>query len=111
MVMRQLILAIIAAVATAGASGADPQTPAVRVELRSAYFSPGLPLAETGHLVYAVHIEAHVHAKGEGKGRLTLVVTPPNYDTSGRRTCVWGRRPGTACSSTFTTRRASRTGR
>jgi hypothetical protein len=57
--------------------------PIARVELNSPYFSPGLPLPESKHAVYSVKIEAQVDAKGEGHGKLTLTVTPPNYDDYG----------------------------
>jgi hypothetical protein len=83
MLIPRLLLATFAVATTAGASRAEPKPPATRVVLRSAYFSPGLPLVETAHAVYAVHIEVHVDAKGEGRGRLTLMTTPPNYDEYG----------------------------
>jgi hypothetical protein len=81
--MHKLFRAALVAVAAAASVGAQPRTPEIRVELKSAYFAPGVPLAESGHPVHAVHIEARVDAKGEGKGRLTLMVTPPNYDEYG----------------------------
>jgi hypothetical protein len=57
--------------------------PMSRVKLKSPVSSPGLPLAESKHRVYAVEIDAHVDAKGEGVGKLILTVTPPNYDEYG----------------------------
>jgi hypothetical protein len=54
-----------------------------RVELRSPYSSPGLPLAESKYPVYSISIEAQVNTKGEGKGKLALILTPPNYDEYG----------------------------
>jgi hypothetical protein len=53
------------------------------VRLNSALVNPGLPLAESKYPVYAVHLAADVTGKGEGKGKLTLHVTPPNYDEYG----------------------------
>ena len=47
--------------------------PMSRVKLKSPISSPGLPLAESKHLVYAVEIDAHVDAKGEGLGKLILI--------------------------------------
>jgi hypothetical protein len=53
------------------------------VHLVSAYFSPGLPLAESKHPVHLVKIVAQVNAKGEGKGTMELILTPPNFDEYG----------------------------
>jgi hypothetical protein len=53
------------------------------VRLNSALVNPGLPLAESKYPVYSVHLAADVNGKGEGKGKLTLAVTPPNYDEYG----------------------------
>ena len=53
------------------------------VHLVSAYFSPGLPLAETKHPVHLIKIVAQVNAKGEGKGTMELILTPPNFDEYG----------------------------
>jgi hypothetical protein len=53
------------------------------VRLNSALVNPGLPLAESKYPVYSVHLAADVNGKGEGKGKLTLHVTPPNYDEYG----------------------------
>jgi hypothetical protein len=70
-------LAMLAAVVPA----ADPPKPTI--VLYSAHFSPGLPLPEVKHPVYAVRLEAAVNARGEGKGVLILTQTPPNYDEYG----------------------------
>jgi hypothetical protein len=53
------------------------------VRLNSALVNPGLPLAESKYHVYSVHLTADVNGKGEGKGKLTLHVTPPNFDEYG----------------------------
>ncbi|CAN5399184.1 hypothetical protein BH10PLA2_BH10PLA2_37360 [soil metagenome] len=53
------------------------------VRLMSAHFSPGLKLAESPHPVCMIRITAQVNAKGEGKGTINLVTTPPNYDEFG----------------------------
>ena len=53
------------------------------VRLSSAYSSPGLSLAESKHAVYCITIVAQVNAKGEGKGKIELVNTPPHYDEYG----------------------------
>ena len=54
-----------------------------RVELTSPFFSHGLPLPESKHPVHSISINVQVNAKGEGEGKLTLHVTPPNYDEYG----------------------------
>jgi hypothetical protein len=51
--------------------------------LRSGFICPGLPLPENKHAIYSIGLDATVNAKGEGKGTLTLHVTPPNYDEYG----------------------------
>jgi hypothetical protein len=79
--MRSTVLASVAVLALAVPARAEPPKP--NVVLYSAYFSPGLPLPELKHPVYAVRLEAAVNAKGEGKGVLILTVTPPNYDEYG----------------------------
>ena len=79
-------LAVIACLvfASSTAAVAQPRVPALaRVALRSAHFSPGVPLVKSGHPVHAVALEAEVNAKGEGRGKLTLMRTPPNYDEFG----------------------------
>jgi hypothetical protein len=53
------------------------------VRLTSSYFSPGLPLAESKHPVCLISFAGQANAKGEGKGKLELIVTPPNYDEYG----------------------------
>lgn len=53
-----------------------------RVVLTSS-LSHGLPLAESKHPVHSISIEAQVNAKGEGKGKITLHLTAPNYDEYG----------------------------
>jgi hypothetical protein len=53
------------------------------VKLASAYVAPGLPLAESKHPVCLINIVARVNARGEGKGKIELIVTPPNYDEYG----------------------------
>jgi hypothetical protein len=57
--------------------------PAAPVVLRSSLICPGLPLLESKQLIYSIGLDATVTAKGEGKGTLTLNVTPPNYDEYG----------------------------
>jgi hypothetical protein len=53
------------------------------VKMNSVLVNPGLPLAESKYPVYSVHLAADVNGKGEGKGKLTLHVTPPNLDEYG----------------------------
>jgi hypothetical protein len=53
------------------------------VRLNSPLISPGLTLAESKYPVYWITLAADVNKKGEGKGKLTLNVTPPNYDEYG----------------------------
>jgi hypothetical protein len=53
------------------------------VRLASAHFSPGLRLAESQHPVYQIRLWANVNARGEGKGQIELITTPPNYDEFG----------------------------
>jgi hypothetical protein len=60
---------------------ADPPKP--NVMLRSGLISAGIPLPESTHRVYSISLDATVNAKGEGRGTLTLHVTPPNYDEYG----------------------------
>jgi len=80
---HRLVLATYLVFACSTAAVAQPQPHLSRVVLKSTYFSPGLPLVESGHPVHAVALEAEVDAKGEGRGKLTLVRTPPNYDEFG----------------------------
>jgi hypothetical protein len=63
------------------AIAADPPKPPV--VLQSPLITGGLPLPEAKHPVYSIELTANVNAKGEGKGTLTLHVTPPNYDEYG----------------------------
>ncbi len=66
------------------ASCAPPVRPEPgKVVIVSGAFAPGIPLPESVHPVYGVRLDAEVDAKGEGKGRLTLTTTPPNYDEYG----------------------------
>ena len=84
MLNHQLVVVACLVFASSAAAIAQPQAPAqTRVVLRSAYFSPGVPLAESGSPVHAAVLDADVDAKGEGRGRLTLLRTPPNYDEFG----------------------------
>ncbi len=53
------------------------------VRLNSAVLPGGLTLAESKYPVYSIHLDAQVNQKGEGKGKLTLNVSPPNYDEYG----------------------------
>lgn len=53
------------------------------VTLSSAYFSHGLPLVESKYPICSINITAQVNVKGEGKGKIELTVTPPNYDEFG----------------------------
>jgi hypothetical protein len=76
-----LLPAACVAIILPAATAADPPKP--NVVLRSSVISPGLPLAESKHLVYSIGLDATANAKGEGKGTLTLNVTPPNYDEYG----------------------------
>ncbi len=79
--MRSAVLVSAAILTLAVPAPADPPKP--NIVLYSAHFSPGLPLPELKHPVYAVRLEAAVNSKGEGKGVLILTVTPPNYDEYG----------------------------
>ncbi len=79
--MRSAVLASAAILSLVLPAPADPPKP--NIVLYSAHFSPGLPLPELKHPVYAVRLEAAVNAKGEGKGVLILTLTPPNYDEYG----------------------------
>src|SRR5262245_46792938 len=79
--MRSAVLVSGALVMTLTPARAEPPKPTI--VLYSAHFSPGLPLPELKHPVYAVRLEAAVNAKGEGKGVLILTLTPPNYDEYG----------------------------
>ena len=63
------------------AMSADP--PKAKVLLRSTLITGGLPLPESQHRVYSIALDADVNAKGEGKGTITFIVTPPNYDEYG----------------------------
>jgi hypothetical protein len=53
------------------------------VILSSAYFSHGLPLAESKYPICSIKIAGRVNTKGEGKGKIELTATPPNYDEFG----------------------------
>ncbi len=53
------------------------------VRLTSHHFSPGLPLAESKHPVCLISFVGQANTKGEGKGKLELIVTPPNFDEYG----------------------------
>src|SRR5262245_59197557 len=64
-------------------SPAVAESPKTRVELKTDYFSPGLTLAESKHPVHGVRIVVETNAKGEGKGKLTLLLDPANYDEYG----------------------------
>ena len=55
----------------------------IPVRLTSAYFSPGLLLAESKHPVHSINIAANVNAGGEGKAKITLILSPPIYDEYG----------------------------
>ena len=84
MLIHRLVVTACLVFASSAAAVAQPQAPAQsRVVLRSAYFSPGVPLAESASPFHAAVLDADVNAKGEGRGRLTLMRTPPNYDEFG----------------------------
>lgn len=53
------------------------------VTLTSAYFSHGFPLAECKYPICSIRIAAQVNVKGEGRGKIELTTTPPNYDEYG----------------------------
>lgn len=59
------------------------QPPKAKVVLMSAVFSPGIPLAETRHPAHGFTLSVDSNARGEGAGKLTLNLTPPNYDEYG----------------------------
>jgi hypothetical protein len=80
--MRTAILLAAACVACLVPAPGD-DAPKPNVVLRSATVSPGVPMPEAKGPVYAVALDAVTNAKGEGKGTLTLTVTPPNYDEYG----------------------------
>ena len=75
-----LTLAAIAAILPL-AFAADPPKPGV--VLRSSLICPGLTLPEAKTPIYSISLEATVNEKGEGRGTLTLNLTPPHYDEYG----------------------------
>jgi hypothetical protein len=60
---------------------ADPPKPPL--PLRSSVICPGLTLAECKTPVYSINLDVQANEKGEGRGTLTLNLTPPHYDEYG----------------------------
>lgn len=75
--------AIAACVAFFAAAPAFAQPPKTSVKLRSGYFSPGLTLPESKSPIHEINLDVQVDAKGEGKGKLELLLTAANYDEYG----------------------------